>query len=69
MRFELQEGAIVLPKSTNISRIQSNLNLFDFELTTEEMQGIRALDTKKGSHDPDAPGVAQALLNAFKIED
>lgn len=69
LRFELQEGAIVLPKSTNISRIQSNLNLFDFEITAEEMQSIRALDTKKGSHDPDAPGVAQALLNAFKIED
>lgn len=69
LKFELQEGAIVLPKSTNPARIKSNLALFDFELSEADMAALRALDTGKGAHDPDAPGVAEALLAAYKIED
>lgn len=69
LRFEVQEGAIILPKSVNPERIKGNLELFDFELTEGEMDSLRALDTGKGVHDPDAPGVAENLLNAYKIED
>ena len=69
LRFEVQEGVITLPKSTNSERIKGNLELFDFELTEGEMDSLRALDTGKGAHDPDAPGVAESLLNAYKIED
>lgn len=69
LKFELQEGAIVLPKSTNPARIESNLQLFNFELSEEDMNALRALDKGKGAHDPDAPGVAEALLSAYKIED
>lgn len=69
LRFETQEGFITLPKSTNPERIKSNINIFDFSLTEEEMNAIRALDTGKTSHDPDASGVGEYLLNAFKIED
>lgn len=69
LRFEVQEGVITLPKSTNPERIKSNLELFDFELTESEMNSMRALDTGKGAHDPDAPGVAEVLLKAYKIED
>lgn len=69
LRFELQEGAIVLPKSTKPEHIADNLQLFDFTLTDEEMHSLRALDTGKGAHDPDAPGVAEKLLSAFKITD
>ena len=69
LKFELQEGAIVLPKSQNPARIKSNLELFDFELSEEDMAQLRALDRGKGAHDPDAPGVAEMLLSAYKIED
>ncbi|MDO5113254.1 MAG: aldo/keto reductase [Planctomycetia bacterium] len=69
LRFEVQEGVITLPKSTNPERITGNLNIFDLELTEEELQELRALDTGKGFHDPDAPGVAEMLLNAYQIED
>lgn len=69
LRFEVQEGVITLPKSTKPERIAGNLDLFDFELTEDEMESLRALDTGKGAHDPDAPGVAENLLNAYKIED
>ena len=69
LRFEVQEGVITLPKSTNPERIKSNLDIFDFELTDEEMDSIRALDTGTTTHNPEAPGVAENLLNAFTIDD
>jgi len=69
LRFEVQDGLIILPKSTNPQRIKGNLDIFDFELTGEEMQTLRGLDTGKGSHDPDAPGVGEHLLSAYKIHD
>ena len=67
LRFETQDGIIVLPKSTKKERIASNLNIFDFTLTDAEMQALRALDTGKGTHDPDAPGVGDYLLSAFDV--
>lgn len=48
LRFEHQEGAIIFPKSTNPERMKSNMEIFDFELSEEEMNAIRALDTGKG---------------------
>lgn len=69
LRFEVQEGLIVLPKSTNPERIAGNIEIFDFELNEEEMERIRGLDTGKGSHDPEAPGVAEMLLANYKIHD
>ena len=67
LRFENQEGIVVFPKSVHEARIKSNLDIFDFELTDEEMDHIRALDKGKGMHDPDAPGVGETLLNAYDI--
>lgn len=67
LRFEVQEGFIVLPKSTNPERIKGNIDIFDFELNFEEMDSIRGLDTGKGSHDPEAPGVGEMLLSAFDV--
>lgn len=69
LRFEVQNGVVTLPKSTNPKRIASNLEIFDFELTPEEMEAIRTLDTGKGSHDPEAPGVGEMLLKNFKVHD
>lgn len=69
LRFEIQEGFIVLPKSTNPQRIAGNLEIFDFELTESEIKSMRDLDTGKGEHDPEAPGVAENLLANYKIHD
>ena len=69
LRFEVQEGMIVLPKSVNPVRIKTNLDIFDFELTEDEMTAIRALDTGKTKHDPDAPGVGEFLINNYPIND
>lgn len=67
LRFENQEGIIVFPKSLTPERIKSNMEIFDFKLTNGEMDELRALDTGKGSHDPDAPGVGEMLMNAFDV--
>ncbi len=67
LRFEIQEGAIVFPKSVNPERIKSNMDIFDFELSEDEMNKMRALDTGKGCHNPDAPGVAEFLIGAFDV--
>lgn len=67
LRFENQLGVVVLPKSVHAARIKSNLDIFDFTLTAEEMQQLAALDTGKGRHDPDAPGVQDMLLGAFDV--
>ena len=49
--------------------ITANIRIFDFELTSEEMEEMRAMDTGKGTHDPEAPGVGENLLKAYKIHD
>ena len=69
LHFEVQEGVITLPKSTNPERIRTNLDVFDFTLTDEEMDEMRSLDTGRGSHNPDAPDVEEMLRGAFVIED
>lgn len=47
LRFLLQNGVVVIPKSTHEERMQENFNVFDFALTDEEMKQIEALDTGK----------------------
>ncbi len=49
LRWHLQRGVVVIPKSTHIERMQQNLNVFDFELTEEEMNAIAGLDTGTSS--------------------
>jgi 2,5-diketo-D-gluconate reductase A len=44
LRWHIQRGDIVFPKSTTPSRIQENFELFDFELTDDDMTAISALD-------------------------
>lgn len=68
LKFEVQEDVIALPKSTNPERIKGNIDIFDFELTEDEMNQIRALDTGKGTHNPDDPANESRLMS-FRIHD
>ncbi len=47
LRYLLQRGVVIIPKSTHKERMQENFNIFDFELSKEEMKCIEALDTKR----------------------
>lgn len=54
LRWQLQRGLVVLPKSVHQARIISNRRLFDFELTEEEMARIDALECgRRYGRDPD----------------
>ncbi len=46
LRWNIQRGVIVLPKSTHKERMVQNMDVFDFSLTQEDMGAIAALDTR-----------------------
>ena len=55
LRWHLQQGRSVIPKSTNPARIAENFNVFDFTLTGDEIARLEALNTGvRGGPDPDA---------------
>jgi diketogulonate reductase-like aldo/keto reductase len=55
LRWHLQEGRSVIPKSTKPRRIAENFDVLDFELTPGEVAAIDGLDTgKRGGPEPDA---------------
>ena len=46
LRWLTQRGIVVIPKSVRKQRMEENFNSLDFELTTEDMEAIKTLDTK-----------------------
>jgi len=52
--WHIQEGRSVIPKSTKAHRIAENFDVFDFELSNDELKSIDALDTgKRGGPEPE----------------
>ena len=45
LRFLLQKGVILIPKSTHKDRMEQNFNIFDFDLNADDVAKIEALDT------------------------
>ncbi len=67
LRYLLQRDMIVIPKTTHIERMEQNMNVFDFELTKEDMDEILKMDTGHsvviGSHqDPEVTKWFMTLL-------
>jgi len=55
LRWHVQQGRSVIPKSTKPARIAENIDVFDFDLTTDELAAIDALDTgQRGGPEPEA---------------
>jgi diketogulonate reductase-like aldo/keto reductase len=64
LRWHFQQGRSAIPKSTKAARIAENFDVFDFDLTDEELAAIDALDTGvRGGPDPDS-----ITLEAYGIE-
>lgn len=49
LRWHIQRGTVVIPKSTHKERMEENFNVFDFTLTDEDMAAIAILDTETSS--------------------
>lgn len=68
LKYLLQKDVIIIPKSTHVERMQQNLDLFDFELSTEDMEIISSLDEKHslviGSHQN--PEVVKFFMSILK---
>lgn len=58
LRWHIQSGHIVIPGATKEEHIKSNIDIFDFELTDEEMKKIAELDKNKRYYEPDPNVVA-----------
>ena len=64
LRWHLQQGRSAIPKSTKPARIAENFDVFDFELTADDLTAIDALDTGvRGGPEPD-----KITLETFKRE-
>lgn len=57
LRWLIQRGVIIIPKSVHIERMEQNLDIFDFSLSEDDMKEIAGLDTGKSlffdHHDPE----------------
>lgn len=59
LRFLIQQGVTVIPKSARRERMEQNIDVFDFQLTEEEMQRLAAFDRRVPlTCDPAEPGAA-----------
>ena len=52
LRWHLQLGNVVIPKSVTPSRIEENIDVFDFELDDDDLAAIAALDNGRLGPDP-----------------
>lgn len=63
MRWGLQRGTAIIPKTSNTDRLRENISLFDFQLTDTEMQTITSLDQHRRFNDPGA--FCEQAFNTF----
>lgn len=54
LRWDIESGVVTIPKSSNAGRIKENLDIFDFQLSSDEVQAINALNkNERVGSDPD----------------
>ena len=63
LRFLMQSGVVVIPKSVHEGRIKENFNIFDFELAADEMAGLVKMDTAVPMiGNPENPSMVEAAM-------
>jgi diketogulonate reductase-like aldo/keto reductase len=66
LRWHIQRGIVVIPKSIHKERIIENIDIFNFELPVEDMETIAALDTRKSVFFSHAVHIDPEILKQFK---
>lgn len=69
LRWLLQRGIVVIPKSVHKERMQENLDVFDFQLDEDDMQAIRSLDTKTSPIYDEMDPQRALFIGKMKIHD
>lgn len=52
LRWGIQRNTIVIPKTSKLERLQENFDVFDFEISAEDMEKMKALDRKYRTNQP-----------------
>ncbi|AXG40126.1 aldo/keto reductase (plasmid) [Enterococcus gilvus] len=67
LRWHIQRGIVSIPKSANVARMQQNFDVFDFELSAEDMDKITTLDQQKSSFfDHREPETVENLISLVR---
>ena len=69
LRWNIERGVVVIPKSTHRERMEENFNVFDFSLTDEEMKEISTLDLGKSEIVDHSDPAFIRMLSGMKIHD
>lgn len=69
LRWNIQRGVVVIPKSVKKERMKQNFDIFDFALNDEDMQKISQMDTKDSLFIDHYSAEATKFLNEYKIHD
>lgn len=69
LRWNVQRGVVVIPKSVKEERIKQNFDIWDFALSADDMQKIAALDTGKSEIINHFTAQTAKWLNGYKIHD
>ena len=69
MKWNIQRGVVVIPKSTHRERMEENLNIWDFALSGEDMAAIDALDLGHSEIIDHFTAQTAKFLNSWKIHE
>ena len=67
LRWHIQRGVVIIPKSVHKERIEENIDIYDFELSAEDMAAITAMDLGHSEIIDHYSAAAAKWLNSFKI--
>jgi 2,5-diketo-D-gluconate reductase A len=69
LRWNIQRGVVIIPKSTHRERMEENMNIWDFELNREDMDAIAALDLGHSEIIDHSTADTAKFLNGWKIHE
>lgn len=52
LRWGLQKNTVVIPKTSKVERLQENLEVFDFDISDEDMEEMKAIDKNHRTNQP-----------------